>query len=162
MRLSKVFLICAMVLGLLAGCSDKQEDAEALEQQMREMEGQVDTGAEQMTDTMVAPIRPPARDASAIPDEDEEMLPEDLPMAPMSGGYTVQVAACQDEKYARHLVTLYRDRGYEPTVMMTQVGGATYYRIRIGNLDSIAEATALRNELKDRFSINPWLARHGQ
>lgn len=160
MRLSTVFVICAMILALFAGCSEKKENAEKLEQQMKQMEGQADTGTKQMTDTTATAMQQPTHNASAVPKEEEE-VPEGLPMAPASGGYTLQVAACQDSTYARHLVDLYRSRGYQPYVMMAQVGGETYYRIRLGDYDTLAEAKAAKAELKDRFSITPWLTRHG-
>ena len=161
MRLLKAVLICVMVLGLVVGCSDKQKEADKLEQEMMQMEGGADSSQEMATDTMASTPHEPVAEPSAVPEEDEPEI-DDLPMAPMSGGYTVQVASCENADYARYLVKKYRARGYEPFVMTADVGGVTYYRVRIGNVDTRGEADALKAELVDKYSLTPWLTKHGQ
>ncbi|MBD3257031.1 hypothetical protein GF377_01265 [candidate division GN15 bacterium] len=161
MKLWKACILCCLVVALAIGCSDKQEEAEKLEQEMLEREGTVDTGTPAAETALPEDDTMPTADVTAVPEEDVEPVMEDLPMAPASGGYTLQVASCPDADYARHLVTLYRDRGYTPYVMTATVEGVDYYRVRIGDLASKAEADALKAELRDRFSIDPWLTQHG-
>ena len=160
MRLLKAVLICAMVLGLVVGCSDKQKEADKLEQEMMQMEGGADSSQEMTTDTVAPTPHRTIAEPSAVPEEDEPDI-DDLPMAPTSGGYTCQVASCENVDYARYLVKKYRSRGYEPFVMTADVGGVTYYRVRIGNLDTRAEANTLKTELMDKYSLTPWLTKHG-
>ncbi|UCE23961.1 MAG: SPOR domain-containing protein [Candidatus Zixiibacteriota bacterium] len=143
------FVIPGLLMFLLIfGCSKKKEEAAELEQ---EMLGQKDTVAETVeapADTMEA-----LADASAVGEEVEYMPPS----APMGSGYTVQVAGCEDRVYAEYLIDKYVQRGYEPYLTTASVAGQTYYRVRIGSFETLAEAKILKNELADRFSIDAWI-----
>jgi len=158
MRTLWVLAIAVLTLALLAGCSDKQKEAAELEQEMRDLEA-ADTLAEidAVPDTMAEPVA----DAAAIPDEAQ---PDPLPMPPVpeGEGYTVQVASCENEDYARHLVGVYADRGYDAFVTTITYEGQTYYRVRIGNFGGISDARTLQNELQDRFSETTWIDRLDQ
>jgi cell division septation protein DedD len=161
MRRLVMLLIGCLVLAALVGCSDKQKEAAKLEQEIKDMEG-TDTGTEQeavVEDTLVAEM--PTADASAVPDETEP-APPPMPPAPRGEGYTVQVASCESEDYARHLVDVYTGRGYEPFVTTITYEGQTYYRVRIGSFDGFSEARAVQNELNDRYSLNSWIDRLDQ
>lgn len=159
MRRLLVFAIAVLAAALLAGCSDKQKEASELEQEMRDLEG-VDSQAVEMAAPDSMTIEEPAVDASAVPQETMAQ-PERQPMppAPRGTGYTVQVASCEDEEYARHLVARYTERGYEPFVTTISYDGETYFRVRIGNFDGYSEARALQAELQDRFSVSSWIDR---
>jgi cell division septation protein DedD len=142
------------ILLLIIGCSNEQkEEASRLEQEMRQMEDTVadTTPAETAPDTseMATPSN-----AGAIPQETELA---GLPGRPAGSGYAVQVASCEDESYARYLVGLYAERGFNPYVETYDEMGQTYYRVRLGLFDTLAEARAVKAELADRYSINPWI-----
>ena len=159
MRYLQVSLLCLLAAALMVGCSDKQEEATRLEEEMRAMESAADSPA---------PVPPPAgdsirastlADAGALP---AEAVPTStlMPPAPPGEGYTVQVASCEDETHASYLVGLYRERGYEPFVTTHTRDGQLYYRVRIGMVPTMAEAVRLRDELKDKFSVGAWVDRN--
>lgn len=151
MRFLLIVSLAAAGLLLLQGCSDKQKEAERLEQEMRDLDA-ADSGA--LQDTAVdTDMTATADAATAIPEEPTEVKPA-MPPAPAGVGYTVQVASCEDEDYARYLVDRFSGRGYEPFVTTITYNDQTYYRVRIGNFTSYSEAKALMNELVDKYSIS--------
>jgi len=162
MRTLSVLLIGSLTFLLLIGCSDKQKEAARLEQEMKDREAAADTmaGGEMTLEDSLAGLELVA-DASAIPDE---AAPEPLPMPPVprGEGYTVQVASCENEEYARHLVEVYANRGYDAFVTTITYENQTCYRVRIGNFEGISEARTLQEELIDRFSEQPWIDRLDQ
>lgn len=160
MRILREVAIVVMALALVVGCSDKQKEAAELEQEMRDLEA-ADTvsGTGEAVDTTAAAET--VADAEAIPQE-AQPEPPPMPRAPMGEGYTVQVASCENQEYARHLIGVYADRGYEAFVSTITFEGQTYYRVRIGNFDGLTEAKALKSELQDKFSIAPWIDRLDQ
>jgi len=86
-----------------------------------------------------------------------EPVPEPAALDLPGGSFTVQVAGCESLEYAQHLIELYTDRGYEPYLTETTVEDQVYYRVRIGGFEGLAEAKKLRDELIDRYSIEPWV-----
>lgn len=149
MNIHKSILLLFMLVALVLGCSKKKEEAAQLEQ---ELTGQADTAAQMAAEPMPAPdTMAPTADAAAMPQE--------VPGygAPVGSGYTVQVAGCEDRTYAEYLARKYTNRGYEPFITSVNVGGQTYYRVRIGKYQYLSEAKALKAELIDRYSINAWI-----
>jgi cell division septation protein DedD len=101
-----------------------------------------------------------ARPAETPASQPQELAPRPaMPPAPAGAGYTVQIASCESEDYARHLVQVYTKRGYEPFVATITYNNLLYYRVRVGNFKSVAEAKVLRDELTDRFSVKAWVDR---
>ncbi len=160
MRFVTIVLVGCLILALVTGCSEKQKEAEKLEQEMRQMGNDTGVVAGETTAGTAAESSPIA-DASAIPEEEAPDI-SGMPPAPLGDGYTVQVAACEEAEFSRHLVDLYKTRGYQPFVQTTVQGGVTYYRVRIGNFDTKAEADGLKRELADRFSLDPWVTSLGE
>jgi cell division septation protein DedD len=157
MTIFRLVLMGLLVISVLAACSDKQKEAARLEQEMKDMESGADTlAAEAAVDTIPEPS---AADADAIPEEIAPS-PEPMPPAPSGDGYTVQVASCEDETYARYLLDLYRDRGYDPFVNTFTLEGQLYYRVRIGIAPTLSEANALKQEIQDKYSIECWIDQH--
>lgn len=153
MKILSYSIILGLLLALSIGCSKKKEEAAKMEQEMLAQEAgdsamKADSAA--MMDTMPEPM-----DAAAVPEEPAEESIETPP--PATGGYTVQVASCEDADYARHLQELYFGRGYEPFITTINYEGQTYYRVRVGAYDTYSGAKAAMNELIDRYSINAWI-----
>jgi cell division septation protein DedD len=147
---------------MLQGCSDKQKEAERLEQEMRDREA-ADSGTptEMTDDSLAAALAADA--AAAVPQEPQTTIKPAMPAAPAGTGYTVQIASCEDEDYARYLVDRYTGRGYEPFVTTITYNNQTYYRVRIGNFANYSEATALRDALVDKYSVRAiWIDRLDQ
>jgi septal ring-binding cell division protein DamX len=69
------------------------------------------------------------------------------------GGYTIQIAAGTSLADANYLAGKYAERGFDAFVAEVVVDGQTYYRVRIGNFDTIEEARKAAKDLKDRFSL---------
>lgn len=162
MRMLRVFLIGCLTLVLVVGCSDKQKEAARLEQEMKDMEGAGDSLAATLeTGIDTATSAEAVIDASAVPDE-PVVDPMPMPPAPEGPGYTVQVASCESENYARHLVGVHERRGYDAFVSTITYEGQTYYRVRIGNFDAYSDAKALKAELADRYSLQTWIDRLDQ
>lgn len=155
MRLMRLLLVAALCGVLVVACSDKQKEAERLEQQMKDREGAADTmmSAEQDTAARME------ADAHAVPQEAKKVPPA-MPPAPLGEGYTIQVASCENQDYARHLVDLYRKRGYEPYVETYNQDGQLYYRVRVGNVATLSEAKQLKTELADKYSVAGWVDRN--
>jgi len=149
MRSLKIVLLSGLVICLLVGCSEKQKDAAKLEQELQEMEGGSDSGIEATGQEPEGTADTPVADASAVPQEEQPDVIS-MPPAPAGDGYTVQVASCENREYAGYLVE---------TAM---IEGQTYYRVRIGNVETYGEAKDLRLELADRYSIDPWIDRLNQ
>ncbi len=143
------------VFALLAvSCSRKKEEAARLEQEMMR-EAAADTTAEPglaFEDT--AEYAAPDLDAGAIPSEEK---PKFVPQEEQAEGFVVQVAACESLEYAQYLVEKYTARGYSPYLTMANVGGQTYYRVRVGGFGTLQEAQKLQAELVDKFSVNAWI-----
>jgi len=155
MRWLLAVVLSVLVLLMLTGCSEKQKDAARMEQEVKDLEGAEDTSAGALQQDSLAEAQRMA-DAQAVPDEAAPAR-RPMPAAPAGVGYTVQVASCEDEDFARHLIDVYTGRGYEPFVTTITYNNQTYYRVRIGNFESLSEARALQNELSDRFSLQTWV-----
>ncbi len=173
MRLLRFVLLVGLAAAGLPGCSEKQKDAERMEQEMMAMDS--------VSESLISPMEasdsvlpnpelepPPApqvsdapqvADASAIPAEEARPAVTPMPKAPTGFAYTIQVAACEDTLYARYLVRLYKDRGYAPFVTQVTVGGQTYYRVRVGGYATLAEARRVQAKLVDKYSLESWIDR---
>jgi cell division septation protein DedD len=141
-------LMALLLLFAVMGCSDEQkEEAARLEQEL------LDTGTAAV-DTAAPAIE--STEMEAVVEEPEEVIP-DMPARPTGEGYTVQVASCEDETYAQHLVELYTNRGYEPYVTTITHYDQLYYRVRLGNFETWSEASELKASLVDKYSVQAWI-----
>ena len=150
MRLFKLILILALSLFLTMSCSKKQEDADKLEQEMMGNLEDTLVDTSQAIDTVEVAM-------GVVEEVPSEPTVDPMPKRPAGSGFTVQVAACEDETYARYLVDLYTTRGYEPFVSEFSVDGQKYYRVRIGVFENSSEANSLKQELADKFSLATWI-----
>ncbi len=145
--LSLVFLIV-----WAAGCNKDDSEVDKLEQDVM-MAEKGDTTADSAalaadTETM------------AMQQEQKSQKPIETAVgyeATEFGGFTVQVAAGIDAEKARYTAEIFAGRGYEPFIVKADVGGITFYRVRIGNFDTVEEARILATELQDRYSLKPWI-----
>ncbi|RKX27507.1 MAG: hypothetical protein DRP47_06440 [Candidatus Zixiibacteriota bacterium] len=155
MRYLGILGIIVLAVLLTLSCSKKKEEVAQLEQEMLAESAGGDSAVDSvaLTDTLGMENNQ-AMDARAIP---EEIELEPLPEGPTGTGYTVQVAGCESRAYAQHLVEVYRDRGYDPYVTNKTVDGQLYYRVRVGQFESLQEARALKVELLDKYSIVAWV-----
>ena len=62
--------------------------------------------------------------------------------------------------YAQYLVEKYTRRGYEPFVSTYDHLGQAYYRVRLGPVETLEDARALKAEVMDRYSLDAaWIDR---
>lgn len=152
MNLYKGILLVFLAVVLVVGCAKKKEDAAKLQDEILQQEGAVaDSSA-----MAQAPVDTTALigDASAVPPQEKSKV---MPRRPQGDGYTVQIAGCEDQNYAQHLIELYTERGYEPYMTTADVNGQTFYRVRIGAYANLSEAVALKTELVDKYSVQAWV-----
>jgi cell division septation protein DedD len=57
---------------------------------------------------------------------------------------------------------VYADRGYEAFVTTITYNDQTYYRVRVGDMQSLSEATDLKAEIEDKYSTTGWVDRLNQ
>jgi cell division septation protein DedD len=143
------------LVALLVSCSKKKEEAAKLEQEMMQQET---TAADTTADTAAMPtdttgLTQEEISAGAVPEESEEQFVSQQEET----GYVVQVAACESRDYAQYLVEKYIKRGYEPYITTTVVDGQTFYRVRIGGLETLQAAKELKDELLDKYSVHAWI-----
>jgi cell division protein FtsN len=72
-------------------------------------------------------------------------------------GYVIQIGSGIDRGDAEKLMQEYIDKGYHSFISEKISGAITYYRVRIGSFDNIAEAKRIGQELKDKFGIDYWI-----
>lgn len=138
---------------LFVACAERQDEAEKLGQEVTEQE--VDSAA--MVAEPVPDSASLAAEQSAVDATAALAKVEDIPEIPPGEGYTVQVAACPDYEYAQYLVDLYRKRGHEPYMTKFTDGGESFYRVRIGTYETLAQAKEMKAELLDKYSLATWI-----
>lgn len=72
--------------------------------------------------------------------------------------WTVQVNAFPRERDADRLAKRLKDRGYDAYVVVTEIRGKTWYRVRVGHFGTRAEAKALQEDLKAKENLTQSIA----
>jgi len=159
MNLTRFLGVCCACLLLIMACAKKQEEADKLEKEMMaQEEPAVEVAPETTAVDTTTPDEQPA-DYNATPEEVPE--PTVQPITTSGDGFTVQVTSCEDLANAQYQIELYERRGYEAYMSSFVHEGQTFYRVRIGQFESLAEAKALQYELIDKFSLEGiWVANY--
>jgi len=145
--------LIGLFTALVIGCSGKKEEAAKLEKEMMQKES---VAAESIADTsamLTDTFGYGAPNVGAIPEEEQKVVPK----YGEGEGYAVQVASCESLDYAQYLVEKYTERGYNPYLTTTTVNSQTYYRVRIGGIETLEEAKKLEAELVDKYSVKVWI-----
>ena len=72
---------------------------------------------------------------------------------PREGGWTVQVNAYPDEKTAQRLVERLKEKGYDAYMVVSNVKGRTWYRVRVGRFATRDEAKKAQEELQTKENL---------
>lgn len=161
MRTTLVPILLLSLLILFCGCS-KDEDIAQLEQETMEAESadyiSEETENQEFASSEIdtASTTEYAMTPEATPEE--ERAPEITPSVSGQGGYTIQIASGNNFDNVNSLQQKYLERGYDAFISQAFIDGETVYRLRIGNFENFSEAKALGLELKDRYSVNFWIA----
>lgn len=153
----KIILVIIVFALISFGCSDKQKEADKLEQQLTESGETITPFEETVVDSAAIASEPVVEQ----PVEEAPVEPE-ISYQPEGFGYTIQVAGCEDESYANYLVELYTKRNYEPYMVTAVVEDVTYYRVRLGMFETLGEAKAFLSDLNDAYSTAGWIDKVGE
>ena len=144
---------------LAVGCSKKDEDIAALEQEASQDEATavldslqnkgVDTAApvENKAETAGTKTQTASKSETHRPAQDYSDL----------DGYIVQIGSYSNYEFAEMMAEKYRTRDYPAFVKKVDIGGVTYYRLRIGVYETPAEARQVGELLVDRYSAEYWV-----
>ena len=154
MRYSYLILVFILSLSLVIACSQKQDEADQIEQEMLAADQEAATAVADSTTAGLAET--PSVDVAAVPIEETSSYA----LATDEGeGFAIQIASCESLEYAEHLVELYAGRGYEPYITEYDLDGQLYYRVRLGGMATLADAKAVKDDLVDRYSVKCWIDR---
>jgi len=110
-----------------------------------------DTGAEEEADdnTEPAPERPALRARKKVAALSNP--PANNPEQP----YSIQIDAVMDRQGAQQMAQKLRAKGYQSSMVPTQVNGQTWYRLRVGHYGTPEEAQAAEAKLHQEFHDTP-------
>lgn len=74
-------------------------------------------------------------------------------------GYGVQISASQNLEEAKKVMHRFAAEGYSAFVVSSVIRGRTMYQVRLGPYQHRAEAKAIKDKIKRRFSRNPYVKR---
>lgn len=150
----RTFIAFFLILVLMAfiGCNKSEEDVNKLEQEALESDA-----VETVPDSSTIGDESAAAETIEEPMSPEEELASRRYEASGSGGFTVQVGSGTTRLDANYAAEQFIGRGYEAFVSEVYIDDVSYFRIRIGNLETVEEAKQLGEELKDKFSVDYWI-----
>jgi cell division septation protein DedD len=90
--------------------------------------------------------RPSPRAAATV-----ASAPPEAAAAPRKKGYNIQIEAVMDHSGAEDMIRKLRALGYTPYEVPTQIGGQTWYRVRVGPYATPEEARAAQDKLKEQY-----------
>jgi cell division septation protein DedD len=76
------------------------------------------------------------------------------PAPAAAGGWAVQVASTTDLGEALRIVQRLRSKGYDAYTRRREIAGATWYRVRVGNFKTRADAKRLEDELRREMQLD--------
>jgi DedD protein len=115
-----------------------------------------------------APLPPPEAAAPAVPPkpkvaksitssgstEGEEPDITAPVSSPRKKGYSIQIEAVMDHSGADAMVSKLRGLGYDGYLVETLIGGATWYRVRVGPFANEADAQAAEQKLHTAYNAS--------
>jgi cell division septation protein DedD len=99
----------------------------------------------------------PAATTAEETDEDESASDSETTAPPATTppvnkrGFNIQVEAVMDKSGADSMVARLKSLGYNAQSYQTQLGGQTWYRVRVGPYDSADDANAAQAKLRDQY-----------
>ena len=72
---------------------------------------------------------------------------------PREGGWTVQVNAYPEEKSAQRLVERLKEKGYDAYMVVSNIKGRTWHRVRVGRFATRDEAKKAQEELQTKENL---------
>ncbi len=146
-------LLVLAASSLMLSCADKEKEEQDRLAKIAEENRITDSIAAVESADSIAASEAIAEEMAA----EQEPANSLMPPRPTGEGFTVQVAGCESMEYAEYLVGVYAERGYEAYIGTITKDDQIYYRVRIGNYETMGPAKDLVLELVDKFSIDPWI-----
>jgi cell division septation protein DedD len=106
------------------------------------------------TSTPYAIITTPTRARPALPWAPTPISTRRASPAAASTGWTVQVASTTDLGEALKVVQRLRANGFDAYTRRREIAGATWYRVRVGNFATRAEAKRLEEQLRRELQLD--------
>jgi len=104
-----------------------------------------------LTEALPAPgTAPEAGSAETASSAAETKRTEALPR---EGGWTVQVNAYPEEKSAQRLVERLKEKGYDAYMVVSNIKGRTWHRVRVGRFATRDEAKKAQEELQTKENL---------
>ncbi|MCP4566417.1 MAG: SPOR domain-containing protein [FCB group bacterium] len=153
----RTVLTVLLIAGLVAtGCSNKDEDIAAIEQEA----SQDETAA--VMDSLLEGSTEADSTGQFIAEvvETQPVEPEVTPASEdYSGleGFVVQIGSYSSYEFAEMMAEKYRQREYPAFVVTADIGGETFYRLRVGVYETMEEAKQIGELLKDRYTAEYWV-----
>jgi cell division septation protein DedD len=150
----RIFVVAMLIVGLMfAGCSKKEEDIKAIEQEAVEGEAAEVMDSLERAGTEAETYKETAAGAAQT-ETYSEAAPTDY-----SGleGFVVQIGSYADYGFARMMAEKYQSRDYPAFVQTIEIDGKIYYRLRVGVYETLEDAKTIGELLKDRYSAEYWI-----
>lgn len=154
--MARIFILCVLIVGLvLTGCSKKEDEIKALEQDATgEDAAAVMDSLESGGPTEAAPaVSEPAPDESAVQAEAREQEPDYSQIQ----GFVIQLGSYRNYELASYMAEKYENREFPAFLSQIEIEGQLYYRLRIGVYDTYQEAKEVGELMVDRYSASYWI-----
>jgi cell division septation protein DedD len=106
------------------------------------------------TSSPYAIITTPTRARPALPWAPTPTGARRITPAPVSSGWSVQIASTTDLGEALKVVQRLRANGYDAYTRRREIAGATWYRVRVGNFKTRGEAKHLEEQLRRELQLD--------
>jgi cell division protein FtsN len=119
------------------------------------------TGAEKKTTPAINEPATPASESEAgeptaapthfAPPSPAKVVSNAVPPRPRSKPYNIQIEAVMDHTGAEQMAGRLRQLGYQATITESDIGGRTWYRVRVGPYGTEEEAREAEQKLRERY-----------
>ncbi|MCE5270957.1 SPOR domain-containing protein [bacterium] len=150
--MKKYWMLIGLTAMLMTACGPKEPPMSATPPQAQPAAAAPDTTqqAAQPADTAqaAAPAAQPVKVKKAV---SRTGMP--------AGPYTIQVAAWETRESAEKLAAFYSRNGFEARVENADLNNGRWYRVRVGNYPSYAEAETAAAEIREKYKSDVWLVK---
>lgn len=155
-KLLSYIVISLMGIMLFQACGQEEEEFEYDQQAVQDsLEQAYEAEMEQMRQDSIAQAE---ADSIAAAEAEPEIEYSE------NGEYSVQVEAWRSRTKAESQASEWKDRGFDRAFVVeygNNDSGDLWYRIRIGQFDTVEMATMLKEELENEYNAQAWISKAG-
>ena len=153
----RFLIVICLITGLaLTGCSKKEEDIRAIEQEAADQSADAVMDSIESTGMEAETAGETTTTAAEKTTKETAKKPE-MPDYSDLTGYVVQIGSYASYDFAQLMAEKYLERDYPAFVQAAEIDGQVYYRLRIGVYETKEDAIQVGNLLADRYSAEYWL-----